>query len=69
MQSFLFLKKIILPFPIHPSTEKCENIKVFKGLNSYSEIEHVAKDILRICRDENIRFNKIAVVTRDLPSL
>ena len=28
----------------------------------------MAKDILRICRDENIRFNKIAVVTRDLPA-
>ncbi|MBU3142634.1 PD-(D/E)XK nuclease family protein [Clostridium sp. CF012] len=63
-----FLEKNYFAFPYTPSTEKCENIKVFKGLNAYSEIEHVAKDILRICRDENIRFNKIAVVTRDLPA-
>ena len=63
-----FLERNYFAFPYTPSTEKCENIKVFKGLNSYSEIEHVAKDILRICRDEHIRFNKIAVVTRDLPS-
>jgi ATP-dependent helicase/nuclease subunit B len=27
----------------------------------------VAKDILRLCRDEKIRFNKISVVTGDLP--
>ncbi|MGV8983074.1 helicase-exonuclease AddAB subunit AddB [Clostridium sp.] len=63
-----FLEKNYFAFPYTPTTEKCENIKLFKGLNSYSEIEHVAKDILRLCRDENIRFNKIAVVTRDLPA-
>ncbi|MBZ9625503.1 exodeoxyribonuclease V subunit gamma [Clostridium sp. FP2] len=63
-----FLEKNYFAFPYTASTEKCENIKVFKGLNAYSEIEHVAKDILRLCRDEHIRFNKIAVVTRDLPS-
>ncbi|MBU3091450.1 helicase-exonuclease AddAB subunit AddB [Clostridium sp. CF011] len=63
-----FLEKNYFAFPYTPSTEKCENIKVFKALNGYCEVEHVAKDILRLCRDENIRFNKIAVVTRDLPS-
>ncbi len=63
-----FLEKNYFAFPYVPSVAKCENIKVFKALNAYSEVEHVAKDILRICRDENIRFNKIAVVTRDLPS-
>jgi ATP-dependent helicase/nuclease subunit B len=63
-----FLEKNYFAFPYTPITKKCENIKVFKGLNSYSEIEHVAKDILRLCLDEDMRFNKIAVVTRDLPS-
>ena len=63
-----FLEKNYFAFPYVPSVSKCKNIKVFKALNAYSEVEHVAKDILRICRDENIRFNKIAVVTRDLPS-
>ncbi|MCB2290007.1 helicase-exonuclease AddAB subunit AddB [Clostridium sp. CS001] len=63
-----FLEKNYFAFPFQPLTERCENIKVFKALNAYTEIEHVAKDILRLCRDENIRFNKIAVVTRDLPS-
>lgn len=63
-----FLEKNYFTFPFQPRTEKCENIRVFKALNSYTEIEHVAKDILRLCRDEDIRFNKIAVVTRDLPS-
>ena len=63
-----FIEKNYFAFPYTPRTEKCENIKIFKALNAYSEIEHVAKDILKLCRDENIRFNKIAVVTRDLPS-
>ncbi len=63
-----FLEKNYFAFPYTPYTEKCENIKVFKGLNAYAEIEHVAKDILRLCRDEDMRFNKMAVVTRDLPA-
>ena len=63
-----FLEKNYFAFPYVPSVYKCENIRVFKALNAYSEVEHVAKDILRICRDEDIRFNKIAVVTRDLPA-
>ncbi|HEY8803967.1 MAG TPA: helicase-exonuclease AddAB subunit AddB [Clostridium sp.] len=63
-----FLERNYFAFPYSPLTKKCENIKIFKALNGYSEVEHVAKDILRLCRDENIRFNKIAVVTRDLPS-
>ncbi|MBK5241029.1 MAG: helicase-exonuclease AddAB subunit AddB [Clostridium sp.] len=63
-----FLEQNYFAFPYTKRTQKCENIKIFKALNAYSEIEHVAVDILRLCRDESIRFNKIAVVTGDLPS-
>jgi ATP-dependent helicase/nuclease subunit B len=63
-----FLEKNYFAFPYTPRIQKCENIKIFKALNGYTEIEHVAKDILRLCRDEQIRFNKISVVTGDLPS-
>ncbi|MCB2293994.1 helicase-exonuclease AddAB subunit AddB [Clostridium algoriphilum] len=63
-----FLERNYFAFPYTQATKKCENIKIFKAFNGYSEVEHVAKDILRLCRDENIRFNKIAVVTRDLPT-
>ena len=62
-----FLEKNYFAFPYKPSIKECKNVKVFKALNGYCEIEHVAKDIVRLCRDENIRFNKIAVVTGDLP--
>nr|WP_268869861.1 exodeoxyribonuclease V subunit gamma [Clostridium senegalense] len=41
---------------------------MFKGLNTYSEIQYVAKEILRLCRDENYRFKDIAVITRNLDS-
>nr|WP_207714906.1 helicase-exonuclease AddAB subunit AddB [Clostridium estertheticum] len=63
-----FLENNYFAFPYTPLVKKCENIKIFKALNGYSEVEYVARDILRICRDENIRFNKIAVITRDLPT-
>ncbi|MBW9150932.1 helicase-exonuclease AddAB subunit AddB [Clostridium estertheticum] len=63
-----FLENNYFAFPYTPLVKKCENIKIFKALNGYSEVEYVARDILRICRDENVRFNKIAVITRDLPT-
>lgn len=50
------------------SNVKTKDISIFKASNSYSEIEFVARDIMRLCRENHYRFNNIAVVTRDLES-
>lgn len=42
------------------------DIKILRGSNLYSEVEQVAKDIVRLCRDRGFRFKDIAVVSRDL---
>ncbi|WP_416175877.1 helicase-exonuclease AddAB subunit AddB [Clostridium sp.] len=56
----------LFSYPYSQYNYKPQNIKLFKALNKYSEIENVASDIVRICRDKGFRFKDIAVVTGDL---
>jgi ATP-dependent helicase/nuclease subunit B len=62
------LEKYYFHFPYEVYKEKTGDLRIFKGLNMYSEIQSAARDIIRLCRDKGLRFNNIAVVTRDLPS-
>ena len=52
------------PYKTYPARTK--DIKLFASLNPFSEIEETARDIIRLCRDEGLRFRDIAVVTRNL---
>jgi len=61
-----YLEKNYFEFPFKPYKEEVKNIGLFKALNIYSEIENVAADILRLCRDKNVRFNEIAVISRNI---
>jgi ATP-dependent helicase/nuclease subunit B len=60
------LEKYYYHSPINPYEEKPKHIKLFKGLNIYSEIQSTAREIIRLCRDEKLRFNNVAVIARDL---
>lgn len=60
------LEKYYFHSPNKPYEEKPKHINLFKALNMYSEIQSTAREIIRLCRDENLRFNNIAVITRDL---
>lgn len=62
------LERNFFSFPYKPFIEKTESIKIFKALNMYSEIQNVAREIIKLCRDRKLRFKEIAVVTRDLQS-
>ncbi len=44
------------------------NISIFKAQNPYSEIEFIAKEVLRLVREEGFRYRDILIVCRDLPS-
>ncbi|MFL0267148.1 helicase-exonuclease AddAB subunit AddB [Candidatus Clostridium radicumherbarum] len=62
------LEKNFFNFPYRTYHENTENIKIFKGLSVYSEVQNTAREIIRLCRDEKLRFKDIAVITRDLIS-
>lgn len=61
-----YLEKNYFNIGAVPYEKDVKDIKIFKGLNTYSEIEHVAKEICTLCRVHNYRFKDIAVVTRNL---
>lgn len=60
------LEKYYFQIPYNSYEEATEDISIFRALNMYSEIRNTASDIIRLCRDKNLRFKDIAVVTRDL---
>ena len=42
-----------------------DNIKLFLANNRYSEIENIAKEIIKLLRDENYRYKDIAIITKN----
>jgi len=63
-----YLEKNYFGASSKPYEGDTKDIKIFKALNTYSEVEYVAREILTLCREKNYRFNDIAVVARDLNS-
>ena len=53
-------------YPYKVYEEKTKNIYIKEFNNLYSEVEQVAKEIVELVRDKNIRYRDITVATRDL---
>lgn len=53
-------------YPYTAYYKKTSDIELFEAVNIYTEIEESARDIIRQCRDNNLRYRDIAVVTRNL---
>ena len=49
--------------------ENPKNLYLFLASNPYSEIEYVAKQIIKLVRDENYEFRDIAIITKDIDSI
>ena len=49
--------------------EKNKNIKLFIANNPYSEIENIAQEITRLVREENYKYNDIAIITKNIDSI
>ena len=50
----------------HKYTNSVENIKLFLAKNQYSEIEEVAKNILKLVRDNEYRYKDISIITKNI---
>ena len=46
--------------------KEIENISLFMASNPYSEIEYVAKEIVKLVRDNSYKFNDIAIIAKQL---
>jgi ATP-dependent helicase/nuclease subunit B len=60
------LEKNLNAWPYQVYGQKTRDIFIFSSANLFSEVEAAARDILRLCRDEGMRYRDIAVITRDL---
>lgn len=53
-----------VPYKVY--NEDPKNIKLYLAENKYSEIEHIATNIVKLVRDEGYRYNEIAVITKEI---
>ncbi len=60
------LEENIYAIPYHKYEENVENIKIFLANNPYSEVENLAKQIIKLVKDENYRFKDISVITKNI---
>jgi len=53
-------------FPASPESTTGEGIQIFSAVNRRAEVEGIARELRRLARDEGLRWNEMAVMTRDL---
>ena len=46
--------------------KESKDIKLFLANNNYSEIEHVANNIIKLVRDEGYRYKDISIITKEI---
>lgn len=54
----------LYPYKIY--SNQTTSISLFSSTNIFTEIEAAARDIIRLCRDDGMRFREICVVTRNI---
>ena len=60
------LERYFYTYPFKEYPYKPKDIRLYKANNSYDEVEEVAKEILRLVREENYRYKDISVVCREI---
>ncbi|ADY57200.1 DNA helicase/exodeoxyribonuclease V, subunit B [Syntrophobotulus glycolicus DSM 8271] len=60
------LERYLNTYPYQTYDSKTKDIALFSAANIFSEIEAAARDIIRQCRDQNMRFRDITVVAGNL---
>ena len=61
--------KYIEKYLFNTKIEKCKsnkNVNLFLAQNQYSEIENIAKEIVQLVKNENIRFKDISIITKNI---
>jgi len=60
------IQKHLYAYPYQIYEEKVKNVHIFEALNPYTEVEHVAIQIISLVRERGYRWRDIAVVSNDL---
>ena len=61
-----FLEENLYSKKFNKYLDKCDNISIFMAKNPYSEVEHVASEILSLVRDNNARYKEIGIIAKNI---
>ena len=61
-----YLEKNLYENRYHKYENEPENLKMFLAKNQYSEIEEVAKNILKLVRDKGYKYRDISIITKNI---
>lgn len=65
-QDLVHLEKNIYNIPFSIYEKEPQNIKLYLATNPYSQIEYIAKTIIKLVRDEGFRYRDIAIITKNI---
>lgn len=60
------MEKQIYCYPFKTYNKNVDSLRLYRANNSYDEIEFIAKDILRLVREENYRYKDISIICRNV---
>lgn len=59
-------EKAIYQIPYNIYEKEVNNIDLFLASNAYSEVENVAKNIIKLVKNENYRYRDISIITKNI---
>ncbi|MCI8362486.1 MAG: helicase-exonuclease AddAB subunit AddB [Clostridia bacterium] len=62
------IEKSLYTIPYNTYKEEVKNISLFLASNQYSEIENVAKEIIKLVKNKKYRYREISIITKNLPN-
>lgn len=65
-EELIYLENYLYHTKIKKYEKEIKNIHLFLAKNQYSEIENVAKNIMNLVKNQNYKFNEIAVITKNV---
>lgn len=65
-KELIHLEENIQAIPYKKYEKKVENLSIFLAKNPYSEVEYVAKEIVKLVKNQNYRYRDIVVITKEI---
>ncbi len=66
-EELMHLEKNLYSVPYYKyQNENLKNIKLFLANNQYSEIENIAKNIVKLVKEQGYRYKEISIITKNL---
>lgn len=65
-KELIHLEKNLYNIQYEKYNEVVENIEIFLSKNQFSEIENIAKQIVRLVRDKGYRYKELSIITKNI---